>query len=1185
MTYNPDRRRVTLFTADAAADLWEFDGVQWHRIFVAGARPSPRLDSAMVYDRERGELVLVGGFGRGENTELGDTWTCRVTTDGTGNVVGSWTRRGDVPDIAYPDEDDASGQMGESGARAEHSLVYDQGAKVVRLFGGKARIVRGSRYQRPYNRENYSAGDATWDGTAWIERRWRNRVSGPTNDPDEPYVLGALEERRELGRKLMGSAYDRFRGRVITYGGLRQIYQYRDDGAAAFPHHNEAYVESMPHLQAFGGDTGISGFPSFSRGLLAVLNDTRCGDYAERRVFGAQLVHDARRDRYVAFGGGYVIGQVRDGAECSPTYDVDISTYQSRLLPQAKAFREWVPRLAKPEAGMYWARTPAWVSGRFHSAAPASRIRHAMAFDEHRGVTVLYGGWDGVNLNAMPGETWEYGPNPQVVGFVTQPPELLELCLGETLLLTASPRESWPPLPGSGEPDPGERNEFQWFRGDRAIDGATNAVLEIPNVGRDRAGQYRCRLTDPCGTVTETRVTTVRVGGKPEITRNPESRSVCPGDDAAALLFFTSDYPATVQWFRVALDGAGQASLGSLTPVEDGASNELRFPSMRPDQNGFYRARVSNRCGEVWTPVIRMTAGVWLQAQPMSTTNDVCTPWTFRVVASGKGTLTYRWRRNGEAMNDAGRISGVEGRDLGFSTLRYLDDAAYDCVVSDACHSVTTRVANLTLRPQPPFVLADTNGPSARESHRMVYDSRRGVTVLFGGRGAGATIPEVYRNDTWEYDGTNWMHRATAVSPSGRTAFGFAFDRDRGRAVLFGGLSHNGFVGGLHNGETWEYDGTNWFQRFPTHAPSARHSQAMFYDPVRKVVTLYGGDSTDPVNPRAGEIWVWDGTDWTERVIGGDRPRFGSDGSPARPQMEWDDSRGYAVLPPTSLNTGGGGDRATWTWDGQAWTRRPYMYQGLGLTPGTAGRGLGMGYDAYRREVVYWGGDASDQAFLWRWNGEAWRRDDVPEAVGFTLNTATAYDARRNSLVQFGGDYSGEDVARRGLSRRTWERVLADTPVLLRAPRVSDAGGTSRIVVSIVAAGAAPVTYRWERDGVALVDGLFHSGTGTAALSVDPVLRADTSFYRCVVRTPCGEMTTPAIRLDGIVGGVVALTAASQVVEGRPGMRLTWDTPGTVLERAPAVTGPWVPVTGATSPWVFGSDGETGFFRLRVGNQ
>ncbi|MBL9127752.1 MAG: hypothetical protein JNL97_08900, partial [Verrucomicrobiales bacterium] len=226
MVYNPDRRRIVLFGSDDFADLWEYDGLRWLRVFVTGPRPSPRVDAAMAYDAVRRELVLVGGFGRAENDYLADTWTCRFSTDATGNVVGAWTRRQDFPDYAEPDPEDASGQMGESGARAEHSLVYDDVAGVVHLFGGRARIVRGARYQRPFNRKNYSSGSGMWNGNAWVRRRWNDTRARAPIDIDWPTGLpGRFLDRLELGRKAIAATFDGRRGRIVTFGGLRQIYQ------------------------------------------------------------------------------------------------------------------------------------------------------------------------------------------------------------------------------------------------------------------------------------------------------------------------------------------------------------------------------------------------------------------------------------------------------------------------------------------------------------------------------------------------------------------------------------------------------------------------------------------------------------------------------------------------------------------------------------------------------------------------------------------------------------------------------------------------------------------------------------------------------------------------------------------------------------------------------------------------
>lgn len=1182
MAYNPDRRRTTLFTADDRAELWEYDGLQWLRVFInPGPRPSPRVDSAMVYDRDRGELFLMGGFGRSENTELADTWTCRLSTDATGNVVGTWTRRPDFPDFAVPDEDDPSGQRGESGARSEHSLVYDQEFRVVRLFGGKARIVRGSKYHRSYNLRNYSTGRGTWNGSAWVDRRWSNTVPGPSNDPDDPVLPGTMYERVELGRKAIAASYDSGRQRVITYGGLRQIFQHYNDGSAWDTDETDAYVESMPHLQYIDFQSLASAFPSFSRDLLNGVGG-HCGSPLSRRVFGAQLVYDTWRDRYVTFGGGYVFGEPKNGVECSPLYNLETSEYTSRLLPQANAFTEWDPQRPSNPDRFFITRIPVHYAGYdFIALPPAVRIRHTMVFDEHRGVTVIYGGWDGFNLapNGQASETWEYGPNPGAVGFSEEPPALTELCLGDTLTLRATPRNPWKT---SADLPLHQQNRFLWFHGQVALTNATNATLVIAEAAPRHAGTYTCRLIDPCGNVSETSPALVRVGGPPVITAQPASINVCPGDTASARFFFQSDYPASIQWFRLAPDRTGDAGLAAMAPLPGTDSNEFGFRSMGPGDSGFYRARVTNRCGSAWTSVIVMTAGVWLRREPSSVTNDVCSAGSLEVRATGKGPLTYQWRRNGEVMKDSDLITGTAGERLAFASIRYLDDAAYDCLVRDACQTVTTRVASITVIPNPPFVLADTNGPSARQRHRFVYDSQRGVSVLFGGLGDGATLADLYRNDTWEYDGTQWTRRNPVDAPSPRVDFGMTFDRHRGRIVLFGGMTNSGFGGAFVNGETWEYDGTHWLRRSPTRSPAPRSRHALFYDPVRRLTTLYGGDTTLP-NPRAGDLWTWDGSEWTEQTVSGERPMFGNAGSPPHPRMVWDERRGYAVLPPTSINQGGGQDYATWTWDGTRWTRRPYTFEGIGLTPGMTGSGVGLVYDSFRGEVIYWGGDGFDQTHLWRWNGDRWRRDAIPDLVGYQLHADAVYDERRHSVIWFGGNYTGSDTAARGLSRRTFERLLADTPVLLRQPTVIADPTSNRLFVRVVAAGAPPLSYQWQRDGVKLIEGFPYANTLTDTLVVDRALQSDAGHYRCVVRGSCGAVVSRGITLAGSPEPEnLVLALSSGPVAGRTGLSLSWNGSGVLLEQAPHPTGPWTVIQGATSPFTPATIGVSGFFRLRA---
>lgn len=91
---------------------------------------------------------------------------------------------------------------------------------------------------------------------------------------------------------------------------------------------------------------------------------------------------------------------------------------------------------------------------------------------------------------------------------------------------------------------------------------------------------------------------------------------------------------------------------------------------------------------------------------------------------------------------------------------------------------------------------------------RLAYDTRRDITVLFGGEQTDD------RNDTWEYDGEKWYQATPQESPPARLNHAMVYDEDRQVVVLFGGVDFSDFEpGGDLLNDTWEYDGITWVQR------------------------------------------------------------------------------------------------------------------------------------------------------------------------------------------------------------------------------------------------------------------------------------------------------------------------------------------------------------------------------------
>lgn len=142
----------------------------------------------------------------------------------------------------------------------------------------------------------------------------------------------------------------------------------------------------------------------------------------------------------------------------------------------------------------------------------------------------------------------------------------------------------------------------------------------------------------------------------------------------------------------------------------------------------------------------------------------------------------------------------------------------------------------------------EVDGPPARATHRMVFDERRGVALLFGGWGADGLLA-----DTWAWNGSAWTRLDDGSGPSPRFATRLAYDAARGETVLFGGRGESGDLG-----DTWTFDGSAWTRR-DVEGPSPRNVHGMAYDPVRERVVLFGGFHS---SERLADVWEWDGAAW-----------------------------------------------------------------------------------------------------------------------------------------------------------------------------------------------------------------------------------------------------------------------------------------------------------------------------------
>jgi hypothetical protein len=134
--------------------------------------------------------------------------------------------------------------------------------------------------------------------------------------------------------------------------------------------------------------------------------------------------------------------------------------------------------------------------------------------------------------------------------------------------------------------------------------------------------------------------------------------------------------------------------------------------------------------------------------------------------------------------------------------------------------------------------------PSPREFSAMAYDAAHARVVLYGG----IDDNSMPLDDTWAWNGTQWMQLSTTGSPGGLVAPVLVYDDARGTLLAQGGP------------EIWQLDDTTW-TRLDASAPiSSRIAQGAAYDPVSHRLLIQGGlpGSDMPL----GDTWAWNNT-WT----------------------------------------------------------------------------------------------------------------------------------------------------------------------------------------------------------------------------------------------------------------------------------------------------------------------------------
>ncbi len=283
-------------------------------------------------------------------------------------------------------------------------------------------------------------------------------------------------------------------------------------------------------------------------------------------------------------------------------------------------------------------------------------------------------------------------------------------------------------------------------------------------------------------------------------------------------------------------------------------------------------------------------------------------------------------------------------------------------------------------------IVSQDREPGPRSLPLMVYDPVRNVTVLYGGVNESR---EFY--DFWQLEGGRWTRIDVEGTPSACSYPVGAWDANRQKLVMV-----------CSDARVHEWDGEVWksFTAFESNRQprSDRRFSSAVYDPQSRRVLIFGGYTfgRDYVN----EFWSWDGTSWTQLARNRTAPAnrslasFFHDPISGKLILFGGIGRSRETNPVTRY-----GDM--WSWDGSNWTEMT----NVSLKP-PARYGAQTSTDVMSGRTMLFGGKNDRELYLddqWEWNGTTWTQVNEPNRPEARMNGGFVFDLDRQRFILFGG--------------------------------------------------------------------------------------------------------------------------------------------------------------------------------------
>ena len=226
---------------------------------------------------------------------------------------------------------------------------------------------------------------------------------------------------------------------------------------------------------------------------------------------------------------------------------------------------------------------------------------------------------------------------------------------------------------------------YQWRKNGTNITGnatATTSTLTLSGVSASDAADYTVVVTGGCGNTTSN-TAAFTLNPVTSITTQPTASPQCTGTNATFTVAGAGHNALSYQW---RFNG---------TPI-GGATNASYTASNITSANaGQYSVVVTGGCGSVTSSNAQLTVqpATNIATQPSASTICQNNTANFSVSATGQGSLSYQWKKDGNA------IGGATSSTLAVSNAQLVNAGSYTVDVTGACGITASNAAVLTVNP------------------------------------------------------------------------------------------------------------------------------------------------------------------------------------------------------------------------------------------------------------------------------------------------------------------------------------------------------------------------------------------------------------------------------------------------------------------------------------------------------